>query len=149
MTKNCIIILWPKGMNNEYSGSFGRFIFFFVASLLSFSSSCPRSLVTRTNEAMSQSCHTQDRVLHVSASAACRGLQGFCRHICSWSASSHPGPAEQERGLKTLGGTKFASKLNWKTNTPESCSFWVTDTGNISFSTQIHCFHQVLYLGHL
>ena len=29
-------------------------------------------------------------------------------------------------------------------NTPESCSFWVTDTGNISFSTQIHCFHQVL-----
>ena len=102
MTKNCIIILWPKGMNNEYSGSFGRFIFFFVASLLSFSSSCPRSLVTRTNEAMSQSCHTQDRVLHVSASAACRGLQGFCRHICSWSASSHPGPAEQERGLKTF-----------------------------------------------
>ena len=31
-----------------------------------------------------------------------------------------------------------------KMNTPESCSFWVTDTGNISFSTQIHCFHQVL-----
>ena len=29
-------------------------------------------------------------------------------------------------------------------NTPESFSFWVTDTGNISFSTQIHCFHQVL-----
>ena len=29
-------------------------------------------------------------------------------------------------------------------NTPESCSFWVTDIGNISFSTQIQCFHQVL-----
>ena len=43
-----------------------------------------------------------------------------------------------------VGGTKFASKLNSKMNTPESCSFWVTDTGNISFSTQIHCFHQVL-----
>ena len=43
-----------------------------------------------------------------------------------------------------LGGAKFASKLNSKMNTPESCSFWVTDTGNISFSTQIHCFHQVL-----
>ena len=43
-----------------------------------------------------------------------------------------------------LGCLKFASKLNSKMNTPESCSFWVTDTGNISFSTQIHCFHQVL-----
>ena len=43
-----------------------------------------------------------------------------------------------------LGSTKFTSKLNWRMNTPESCSFWVTDTGNISFSTQIHCFHQVL-----
>ena len=43
-----------------------------------------------------------------------------------------------------IGGAKFASKLNSKMNTPESCSFWVTDTGNISFYTQIHCFHQVL-----
>ena len=46
--------------------------------------------------------------------------------------------------ISILGGAKFASKLNSKMNTPESCSFWVTDTGNISFSTQIHCFHQVL-----
>ena len=43
-----------------------------------------------------------------------------------------------------LGCARKALFSKSKMNTPESCSFWVTDTGNISFSTQIHCFHQVL-----
>ena len=43
-----------------------------------------------------------------------------------------------------LGSLKCAWKLNSNLSTLESCSFWVTDTGNINFSTQIHCFHQVL-----
>ena len=50
----------------------------------------------------------------------------------------------KSKGHTILGSAKFASKLNSKMNTPESCSFWVTDTGNISFSTEIHCFNQVL-----
>ena len=35
-----------------------------------------------------------------------------------------------------VGGTKFASKLNWKINTPESCSSWVTDNSGFEWKKE-------------